>query len=160
MSSSHSGNSVLVSNSTSSANCITVSSSNSANSVSVSNSLANSITVSSNHSSDSGNSIVVNDDSEHSYGNSILSTSTSTDISNTLPQKVSPKSICQPQKKYKQEGDNDVTVVTSANETWLQAGSHKLTLYDKMTLMNENELSDHHINFAQYLLLNQFPSIN
>ena len=81
------------------------------------------------------------------------------DISNTLPQKVSPKSICQPQKKYKQEGDNDVTVVTSANETWLQAGSHKLTLYDKMTLMNENELSDHHINFAQYLLLNQFPSI-
>ena len=45
-------------------------------------------------------------------------------------------------------------MVTSANETWLQAGSHELILYDKMTLINGNELS-----VAQYLLLNQFPSI-
>ena len=88
----------------------------------------------------------------------LRTTSTSTGISNTLPQKVSPKSVCQPQKKYKQEGDNDITVVTSANETWLQAGSHKLTLYDKMTLINENELSDHHINFAHtYCLINFLP---
>ena len=50
-------------------------------------------------------------------------------------------------------------VVTSANKIWLQAGSHKLTLYDQMTLTNGSELNDHHINFAQYLLLNQFPSV-
>ena len=91
----------------------------------------------------------MNGNSAHSYGSSKFTTR------NTLP----PKSICQPYKKRKEDGSNDVTVVTSANETWLQAGSHKLTLYDQMTLINGNELSDHHINFAQYLMLNQFPSI-
>ena len=131
-------------------NCfITISSSNSTNSVSVSNSPVNSITTS---SLDSGNSIVVNGNSAHSYGSSIFTTRI---LPNTLP----PKSICQPYKKCKEDGNNDVTVVTSANKTWLQAGSHKLTLHDQMTLINGNELSDRHINFTQYLLLNQFPSI-
>ena len=67
-----------------------------------------------------GNSIVVNGNSAHSYGSSIFTTRI---LPNTLP----PKSICQPYKKRKEDDNNDVTVVTSANETWLQAGSHKLT---------------------------------
>ena len=74
--------------------------------------------------------------------------------------KLSNRATCQPNVKHKEIGSHhDVAVVTSANKTWLQMGSHKLTLYDQMTLINSSELNDRHINFAQYLLLNQFPSM-
>ena len=116
----------------------------------MSNSPAKSFTVSSSYS---GKPIAVD---AHSYSSSVFTTGIS---SSTLSQKNSPKSTSQPCKKFKQDDDNDVTVVTSANETWLQAGSHKLTLYDQMILINKTELSDRHINFSQYLLHNQFPAI-
>ena len=148
MSSSGSGNSVIVSNSAT--NSITILSSNLVNSISMSNSPAKSFTVSSSYS---GKPIAVD---AHSYSSSIFTMGIS---SSTLSQKNSPKSISQPCKKFKQDDDNDVTVVTLANKTWLQADSHKLTLYDQMILINKTKLSDHHINFSQCLLHNQFPAI-
>jgi len=62
--------------------------------------------------------------------------------------------------KLKEIGNyRDVTVVTSANKTWQQIGSHKLMLCDQMLLVNSSVVNDRRINFALYLLLNQFPSM-
>ena len=56
-----------------------------------------------------------------------------------------------------QLGIQSSPVITPLNQTWLQVGSHKLTLNDQMILINGGELNDHHVNFSQYLLHNQFP---
>ena len=66
-------------------------------------------------------------------------------------------SVVQPEKK-RQKVDSS-PVITSFDQVWLKVGSHKLSLHDQMMLMNGEDLSDRHINFAQYLLHTQFPAM-
>ena len=66
-------------------------------------------------------------------------------------------SVVQPEKK-RQKVDSS-PVITSFDQVWLKVGSHKLSLHDQMILMNGEDLNDHHINFAQYLLHTEFPAV-
>ena len=64
----------------------------------------------------------------------------------------------EPAKKFK--GQNDTVITPESNQIWLQVESNKLTLFDKRVLEDEGELHDHHINYAQFLLKMQFPSMH
>ena len=66
--------------------------------------------------------------------------------------------LLEPVKKCKDQ--NDTVITSESDQIWLQAESNKLTLFDKRVLENESELNDHHINYAQFLLKMQFPSIH
>ena len=63
------------------------------------------------------------------------------------------------QPKKKRQKIDSSPVITSLDQVWLKVGSHKLLLHDQVILMNGDDLNDCHINFAQYLLLTQFPTM-
>ena len=63
-----------------------------------------------------------------------------------------------PKKKIKQEEKPSVSDSTS-EKIWLRAFGCYLTVSDKYIFQNKEQLNDRHIDFAERILLNQFPGV-